>query len=604
VVTKGLLRVLAVAAATTVFAGSDELPRAGTTATGARDGLTWVHVPAGVFEMGCVEGDGCGDDRADEKPRHAVRLGSGFWMSRTEVTVAAFRRFVADTAHRTTAERDGWSPFFDGKRLVTQPGLHWRTPGFAQGEDHPVVDVSWYDAEAFCSWAGGRLPSEAEWEYAARGGAPGRRYVWGDQPVPLVSGVKQANLADDETRRVYAGWKTVPWYDDGHTYTAPAGSFPANGFGLVDMAGNAAEWCADWYDERAYPAGARAEPLLDPRGPAVGEQRVVRGGSWVDDMAYMSVSRRYFDAPATHNAFIGFRCVREARPDNAAGAALPRPASPAPPGTAAWVRVPAGSFEMGCVDSDRECQQDEKPKRRVELSRSFWVNRAEVTVEAFRDFVLATGHRTSAESDGWSRVFDGRSLVKQPGVSWRSPGFEQGPSHPVVHVSWYDASAYCDWAGGRLLTEAEFEYLERGGGPPTTYPWGATGVPVAGGAKQANVADESLRRIHPSLKAIAGYDDGYAFTAPAGTYAANGLGLVDVAGNAAEWCLDSYDPKYYTLSIDRDPPGPPFGLQRMIRGGSWLDDASNLRASYRVRDIPAYHDPLVGFRCARDEAPR
>ncbi len=558
-------------------------------------------MPPGVFEMGCVAGDGCGDDRQDEKPRHTVEITRGFWMGRTEVTVGAFRAFVASTGHRTTAEMDGWSPFFDGQRLVTRPGLHWRSPGFPQGEDHPVVDVSWYDAEAFCTWAGGRLPTEAEWEHAARAGVSGRTFVWGNGPTPVLDGVRQANVADEATRRVYTRWTTVAWYDDGHTYTAPAASFAANAFALHDMAGNAAEWCADWHDERAYPAsppGAR-----DPRGPAIGEQRSVRGGSWVDETSFLSVSRRYFDAPATHNAFLGFRCVRDVPPAEASPP-LRSPRAAHPPRAQAWARVPAGSFEMGCVLADRECQEDEKPSRRVELTQPFWVGRTEVTVEAFSDFVEATGQCTTAERDGWSRVFDGRSLVRRAGASWREPGFEQTPAHPVVHVSWYDAWSYCAWAGGRLLTEAEFEYLTRGGLPPATYPWGGAPAPLAGGAKQANVADESLRRRHPHLGAVPGYDDGSAYTAPAGSFAANGLSLLDLAGNAAEWCLDSYDPRYYTLGIDRDPPGAPFGLQRVIRGGSWLDDAFPLRASYRVRDAPAYHDALVGFRCARDTPPR
>jgi formylglycine-generating enzyme required for sulfatase activity len=569
------------------------------------DGLAYVLVPPGAFEMGCVPGDDCGDDRQDEKPRHPVQLTRGFWMGRTEVTVEAFRRFVAETGRTTTAQMDGWSPFFDGRRLITQPGLSWRAPGFEQGPKHPVVDVSWHDAEAFCRWAGGRLPTEAEWEHAARAGVGGRKYVWGDDPAPLVGGVKQANVADEATKRVYTRWTIVPWYDDGHTYTAPVGTFAANGFGLHDLAGNVAEWCSDWHDDRYYasPPGSDASPgvtpVRDPWGPAIGEQRVVRGGSWVDDTAFLRVSRRYFDTPATHNGFIGFRCARDVPPGEPA-APSPPPREPRAAGEAPYVFVPPGAFSMGCVAADRECQDDEKPSRRVELTQGFGVGRTEVTVAAFRDFVRATGYRTNAEADGWSRVFDGRSLVKKEGVSWQAPGFEQGPEHPVVHVSWYDAWAYCAWAGGRLPTETEFEYVARAGGVPARYPWGDGPEPIVGGAKQANVADESLKRRHPHLRVVPGYDDAHAFTSPAGTFSPNGFGLHDVAGNAAEWCFDSYDAKYYTLSIDRDPPGAPFGLQRVIRGGSWLDDASNLRASYRVRDAPAYHDALVGFRCARD----
>jgi formylglycine-generating enzyme required for sulfatase activity len=576
------------------------------------DGLVYAFVPPGAFEMGCVPGDDCAaEERKDESPRHAVRLSRGFWIGRTEVTVAAFSRFVEATGRRTTGELDGWSVYFDGQKPVRREGMSWRAPGFEQGKDHPVVDVSWYDAEAFCAWSGGRLPTEAEWEYAARGGEDGRLYVWGDDPVPLARGVRQANVADEAAKRAFPGWNTVRGYDDGHAQTAPAASFAANGFGLFDVEGNVAEWCADWHDDRAYSAGAGAasdgaatgspSPVVDPAGPPAGDERVVRGGSWADEASFLRVSRRYFDKPATHKVFIGFRCARDAPPGRGAPAtarrAVPRPA----PSKADYALVPPGAFEMGCVEGDRDCQADEKPRRRVELTKGAWLARREVTVEAFSAFVDATGHRTTAESDGWSLVFDGRALSRKPGASWSSPGFEQPPAHPVVHVSWYDARAYCEWAGARLPTEAEWERAARDT-PAARYPWGDGPTPLVDGAPRANVADESLRRVYARVRAFAGYDDGHAFTAPAGSSSASPLGFFDLAGNVAEWCSDSYDPKYYATPYDRDPPGPPFGLERMIRGGSWLDEGKSLRASYRVRDAPSYHDALVGFRCARDAA--
>jgi formylglycine-generating enzyme required for sulfatase activity len=586
----------------------------GKVAVSSRDGLAYVFVPPGLFQMGCVPADDCDrDDHADEKPRHPVKLTRGFWMSRTEVTVEAFQRFVADTGRQTTAEMDGWSVSYDGQRTVRKEGMSWRSPGFAQDPTHPVVDVSWYDAEAYCAWAGGRLPTEAEWEYAARGGEEGRKYVWGDGPEPVAGGVKQANVADASAKRAYPSWNVVSGYDDGYARTSPVGAFAANGFGLRDMEGNVAEWCADWYDDRydASSTGALGGPpgtgmALDPRGPGTGEKRVVRGGSWVDAVSFLRTSRRYFDAPATHKSFIGFRCVRDVAgdaPPNREPRREARPSVTGPAPKAEYVWIPPGAFPMGCVAADRNCQKDEKPSHRVELARGLWMGRTEVTVESFRAFVSATGYRTTADSDGWSLVFDGRSLVKKPGVSWQAAGFDQSPRDPVVHVSWYDASTYCAWARGRLPTEAEWEYAARGGREPAKYLWGDAPVPLVNGAKQANVADESLKGRYPHLRVVSGYDDGYVYTSPVGTFPPNGFGLHDAAGNVAEWCSDSYDDKYYGLSFNRDPIGPPFGLERMIRGGSWLDDASNLRASYRVRDTPVYHDGLVGFRCALDASP-
>jgi sulfatase modifying factor 1 len=267
------------------------------------------------------------------------------------------------------------------------------------------------------------------------------------------------------------------------------------------------------------------------------------------------------------------------------------------------VSILPGAFEMGCAPGDNQCQEDEKPSHRVELTHGFWMGRTEVTVEAFRRYVAATSYRTTAESDGWSRSFDGRNLVKTEGLSWHAPGFEQGPTHPVVHVSWYDAWTYCAWAGGRLPTEAEWEYAERAGHERAKYLWGDAPLPLMSGLKQSNVGDESLKRVYARVKILTGYDDGQATTAPAGAFAANGFGLVDMAGNVSEWCSDWYDEKSYGTSSSPDPTGATAGTRRVIRGGSWLDDSSSLRASYRVRELPTYHDALVGFRCVQDITP-
>jgi formylglycine-generating enzyme required for sulfatase activity len=593
---------LALAVALTVAA---EAPRR-EDAVRAVDGLDYVLVPAGTFTMGCVPGDTC---EKDETPARRVTLSRPFWMSRTETTVGAFRRFVAATVYRTTAEIDGWSYTYRGGRdAVKTDGADWKSPGFAQDERHPVVQVSWYDAAAYCAWAGGRLPTEAEWEYAARGGKEGRRAVWGDEMTPLVGEAKQANVADEAAKRVFADWTIAAGYDDGYARTAPVASFAPNGFGLYDMAGNALELCADWYDARAY-ATAAAPALVDPHGPAAGTQRVARGGSWLDAPSLLRVSNRYRYAAVGRDAGVGFRCVQDARPaaaprpvrtakKKASGRTVPRPA-PSP----AYVLVTPGAFTMGCVDGDTECKDEEKPAHRVELGRGFWLGRTEVTSDAFARFVADTGYRTTAEWDGWGYVYDGEQLVRRAGVTWASPGGERRASDPVTQVSWYDARAYCAWSGGRLPTEAEWEYAARAGTSGARYPWGDEARPVADGHPLANVADESAKRLFPGWKALADYDDGFAQVAPVGSFPPNAFGIADLAGNVQEWCADWFDDKYYAASPVRDPPGPRVGLQRVTRGGAWNSFPSYLRASYRNRSIAAEHNVHIGFRCARDQAP-
>jgi formylglycine-generating enzyme required for sulfatase activity len=265
----------------------------------ATDGLEYVTVPAGTFDMGAIAGDSQAGD--DEKARPGVVLAQPFQLGRTEVTVAAFGRFVAATGRVTTAELDGWSWAADADFFVKKTGLSWRAPGFEQTPDHPVVHVSWYDAEAYCAWVGGRLPSEIQWERAARAGVSGRQYAWGGG-APLVEGRKQANVADDAAKRTFAGWTTFSGYDDGYVFTSPVGAFAPNEFGLFDLAGNVVEWCADWYHETP----------VDGAAAAVGVHRVLRGGGWADGPTALRVSRRNRETPANHLATVGFRCVLEA----------------------------------------------------------------------------------------------------------------------------------------------------------------------------------------------------------------------------------------------------------------------------------------------------
>jgi formylglycine-generating enzyme required for sulfatase activity len=311
-------------------------------------GMVWV--PGGEFTMGT-------DDESawpDERPAHRVRV-DGFWMDQTEVTNAQFRAFVEATGYVTTAEkpvdvaeimrqvRPGTEPPTAEKRapgaLVFTPpsgrvnlkdvrrwwkwvaGANWKQPegpgsSIAGKDDHPVVQVSWYDAVAYAEWAGKRLPTEAEWERAARGGLDGKPYVWGDEP-PGAGGKWQLNIWQGE----FPHKNTAA---DGYERTAPVKSYAANGYGLHDMAGNVWEWCADWYQRDLYAQRAGKAAIVNPTGPTTSHdplrpfmpQRVQRGGSFLCHDSYCTryrPSARHGCTPDTGMSHIGFRCVMSAR---------------------------------------------------------------------------------------------------------------------------------------------------------------------------------------------------------------------------------------------------------------------------------------------------
>jgi len=243
----------------------------------ARDGLEYIWIPPGEYRMGCAPTDAECEPR--ERPRHPVEIKAGFWFGRTEVTVAAYRRFAEATG-----------------------GLMPAPPDFNRGwllDDHPMVKVSWYDATAYCAWLGGRLPTEAEWEYAARAGRESK-YPWGD-----AIGRDRANYGRDEC---CGGMADGP---DRWTSTSPVGSFPPNDFGLYDVAGNVWEWCEDVY---------RADAHSAPRSGATGAEdsspsRTLRGGCWSCDPWLLRLSYRLGSDPANESNYSGgFRCALDRRP--------------------------------------------------------------------------------------------------------------------------------------------------------------------------------------------------------------------------------------------------------------------------------------------------
>lgn len=280
--------------------------------------------------------------------------------------------------------------------------------------------------------------------------------------------------------------------------------------------------------------------------------------------------------------------------------------------TVEQVGVPSGTFAMGDLSGDGRRPDGETPVHRVALD-GFDIDATSVTNDDFAAFVAATGHRTEAETFGFSAVFqsavaaaDEDVLGRPPqvpwwvsvrGADWAHPGgprsdVEMLGDHPVVHVSWNDAQAYCAWAGRRLPTEAEWEYASRGGLDGARYPWGDD--LLDGDAWQCNIWQGRF----PAHNTV---DDGWSTTAPVRTYAPNGYGLWQTVGNVWEWCSDRYDPRYYAVSPVHNPTGPDRGISRVLRGGSYLchDSYCNrYRNSARSSNEPDSSMGNAGFRTA------
>ena len=252
-----------------------------------------VLIPAGAFQMGSTTGD------VDEVPIHKVEL-DAFYMDQHEVTNAEYQVFVAAT--RYAAPRGiGYTAVYE---LLKQGYAPWDDPDFNH-PNQPVTTVTWFDATAYCEWMGKRLPTEAEWEKAARGGLEGARYPWGDAEPSNTS----ANFADSQTE---FEWRSAN-VNDGFLFTAPVGTFPPNGYGLYDMAGNVWEWCADWYSPTYYSDLQDAEsPLRNPKGPDTGERRVLRGGTWYRALHTLRTAERISDYPRNSLNVVGFRCAMDA----------------------------------------------------------------------------------------------------------------------------------------------------------------------------------------------------------------------------------------------------------------------------------------------------
>jgi sulfatase modifying factor 1 len=543
-----------------------------------KDGAEMVLIPAGEFLMGTSEEeltawlkDHPADTRklfSDQLPQHKVYL-DAYYLYKTEVTVAQYRKFCAATAREMPKEPEG--------------GWH---------DNHPMVKVSWEDAKAYADWAGVVLPSEAQWEKAARGG-DGRLYPWGNTwPPPAKAG----NFYDETANKQLGSIEGLVGYVDGYTYTAPVGSFTPNPFGLYDMAGNVWEWCEDWYDFGYY----NIAPANNPTGPTAGIARVKRGGSCGFYLPrHLLTTHRYPQYPNFSNPGIGFRCavkiLNPVVPINPPKAPLPV-TKKNNKDDAEMVLIPAGEFLMGTSEdeipvwkkahpSDQyfdDSFTDQMPQHNVRLD-SYYMYKTEVTVAQYRKFCKETGRQMPLEPE------------MPPDPEWKYQDH-----HPIVNVTWEDANSYAKWAGASLPTEAEWEKAARGDN--RVFPWGNDWPPPE---KAGNLADATTMGKIMQLQFLAGfrtglgrYNDGFAYLSPVGSFAANPFGLYDMAGNVYEWCSDWYSKEYYKNAPMRNPSGPEAGTKRVTRGGSWFSGfADAYRCADRSSYIPTKHTETIGFRC-------
>ena len=506
----------------------------GSTLTGI-DGMTLLYVPAGEFTMGS-------DLFANERPIHKVYLDS-YWIDQTEVTNEQYAKCVLANE-------------------CSMPGLV-NIYGKVEYKKFPVLAVDWNQSRRYCEWAKRRLPTEAEWEKAARG-TDNRIYPWGNsEPSSIYLNYAKSDIT-------YVG-------------KYPVGASP---YGALDMAGNAWEWVSSLYKEYPYTLTDDRENMIS------GDARVIRGYweyeklysnrgptgfySWVNSSHRLTLRVR--EALSTANENFGFRCASSTSPSLVPAATpiiaieSPLPTSLATPVVGSTLTgndgmtllyVPAGEFTMGSDSSD---QADEKPAHTVNLD-AFWIDQTEVTNKQYAACV------SSGASGGCTRPSNTSSYTN---TSYY--GNNQFDDYPVIYVNWNQAKAYCEWAGRRLPTEAEWERAARGT-DGRTYPWGNS--------------DPSTNLLN--------FNSNVGDTTPVGNYP-NGVslyGAYDMAGNVWEWVNDWYSDTYYQRQHETNPPGASSGSFRVLRGGSWDDFGYSVRSSYRVWYDPTYTDINFGFRCAR-----
>ena len=506
-------------------------------------------IPAGEFQMGRKDGN------ADNNWVRTVYL-DDFYMDIYEVTNALYEKCVL----AGVCTPPGYSDSNNRESYY-----YYGNSAYA---DYPVVYVSWEQARVFCEeWRGARLPTEAEWEKAARGGLEGKLYPWGNETPVCQKGAFNGAMFND-----FAGCK--------YTGTEPVGSYAANGYGLFDMAGNVNEWVWDWSGSYSSLSSS------NPQGPSSGTHRVLRGGGWLGNPSTLCVAYRNNNDPTNQSNDTGFRCrgsvasIEELTP-KVTQMAPTSTATPETPGElpntytdekgVSMALIPAGEFQMGSESGER----DEKPVHTVYLD-DFYMDIYEVTNALYEKCVQAGACSPPAYTNSSKHSsYYGNSAYA---------------NYPVIYVDWEQARTFCEeWRGARLPTEAEWEKAARGGLEGKLYPWGNEAPVCQKGAFNGAKFDDD-----------AGCN--YTSTEPVGSYAANGYGLFDMAGNVWELLWDWYGS--YSSASSNNPQGQGSGQFRVLRGGSWADvDPGNLRVATRHVHNPIGRNFHIGFRCGVSALP-
>lgn len=518
------------------------------------DGTTMVLIQEGYFNMGAPNDVG----QEDEHPQHKVWVDS-FYIDLCDVTFDQYDRYLE--------KNGGKKPYDEG----------W-------GEGRPVINISWYESKKYCKSLGKRLPTEAEWEKACRGGKD-TIYFWGNS---------------DAQADVYA------WFDKtSGNMTHPVGEKKPNPYGLFDIVGNVWEWCSDRYAENYYANSIEK----NPKGSDKGDMRVLRGDSWDNPADNLRSTDRFAEKADSYYKTFGCRCAMSPRmvisPDDKAEdnekkrleAENQRKAQVMADykrdllSDQMMVYIPQGNFIMGSNDG----YDNEKPSRKVWIN-AFYMDKYEVTFEQYEMFLRDTKHKNKPFDNGWGEE-----------------------SRPVININWKDSEEYCIWAGKRLPTEMEWEKAARGT-DGHEFPWGsewdrskANTASFWASTDLKNSDDWTKYFFSIYCKYV---DDNKAVWDLKPEYLENGpnftnspqtmpvgrkndvssYGCFDMAGNVREWCSDWYG-EHYDAS---KPAGPEIGPGKVIKGGSWASFILETKSASRSYLNPEKISMDLGCRCARN----